>query len=98
MGRCLKSSRYSNTLLVSLNNRIYFRNRPGTEFHVNTDQLVEFNCSPRSAIVSHHITPVGSQARMATSGGDHELNTISHTIDLEQSSKVDSVSISSDPR
>ena len=83
---------------MSLNNRIYFRDRPGTELRVNIGRIVELNHSPRPAMVSHRINPVGSQAHMATPGGDHGLNIISRTIDLEQSSKVDSVSISSDPR
>jgi hypothetical protein len=85
-------------LLVSLNNRIYFRDHPGSGFLVDSDQLVEIDHSRRSAITSLHPTPVGSQARAATSGDGYKRNTISHTIDLEQGNEGDVVSFSSDAR
>ena len=80
-------SRYTNTLLVSLNNRIYFRDHPSSGVHIMSDRVMEPD-------LSHlHCPPVGSAVQTTTLGDSY----ISHTIDLEKSNG-DTTSISSDPR
>jgi len=81
---------YTNTLLVSLNNRIYFRDHPSPGVHIMSDHGVGSDQSRR------HFNPVGSTTHVATQDDNYVLKTISHTIDLEKG-KSDGVSISSDP-
>ena len=78
-----KSSRYSNTLLVSLNNRIYFRDHPGS--CVDSGHVVESDQARRSAVASLHFSTQGPRsARPDTTDDDFKLHPISHTIDLEK--------------
>jgi len=83
--------RYTNTLFVSLNNRIYFRDHLPSGVQITSDPVVGSDQSPR------HFTPVVSTTRTTTRDDNYALKTISHTIDLE-TGKSDTVSISSDPR
>jgi len=84
--------RYTNTLFVSLNNRIYFRDHIPSGVQIMSDQVEGSDQSRR------HFTPVVVSTTHATTRDDnYALKTISHTIDLEKG-KSDSVSISSDPR
>jgi hypothetical protein len=82
-----KSSRYANTLLVSLNNRIYFRDyaaRHGTvEVHMGSNHLEEgsqSHNSHRSALTSIRINQVGSPTNTTTVGNTFKLDTISHVV------------------
>jgi hypothetical protein len=72
-----EGSRYTNTLLVSLNNRIYFRDHPPRGVHVDTN---DFDQGHRSATTSLHF----AQAHTTTLGDGYKVKTISHTIDPEQ--------------
>jgi len=86
---------YSNTLFVSLNNRIYFRDHSqGTAgIHIVREHVIESDPSHRSL----HFTSAGSTVHETTLGSDsYALKTISHTIDLSKE-KGDAVSINSDP-
>lgn len=79
-------SRYTNTLFVSLNNRIYFRDHPSSGVHIMSDGVAE-------AEQSHiRFPPVGSAAHTTTL----DDSCISHTIDLEKGSSA--VSVASGPR
>jgi len=88
---------YSNTLMVSLNNRIYFRDQPPAGLHVDTDHVVGSDPSRGSAIASFQLSPIRSHTHRTIPGDSYKLNTLSHTIDLEKGSKSDAGSISSDP-
>jgi len=84
---------YTNTLLVSLNNRIYFRDHPTPGgVHMYTDHLDQ---SRRSAMASLHFTPIESHGNTTTLRDSYMLKTNSHTIGLEKGKR--DVSISSDP-
>ena len=101
MGQMLtRVSRYSITLLVSLNNRIYFRDHPGWGNHINSIHILRFptNRSCCSATTSRRFAQVGSPVHATTMGHSLQLNTIPHAIDLERA-KGDAVSsIRSEPR
>ena len=75
--------RYTNTLFVSLNNRIYFRDHPSSGVHIMSDRVME----PEQSHI--RFPPVGSVAHMTTLDD--------HTMDLEKVSG-DAVSVSSGPR
>jgi hypothetical protein len=89
--------RYSNTLLVSLNNRIYFRDHPTQGDHVDSDNLGVPNLSRRSAATSLRFAQVGLPSHSTTMGDSLQLNTIPNMIDLEKA-KDDAISIRSEPR
>ncbi len=95
-----KSSRYSNTLLVSLNNRIYFRDHSTSGVHVDTDHYVDTGDQfHRSATTSLHFAQVGSPTHTTARGDNIKLNTVSHTIGFDfEKGKGDAVSICSDPK
>jgi hypothetical protein len=79
------SSRYSNTLLVSLNNRIYFRDHPSCGSHVDSGHVVESDQIRRSAVASLHFSTQGRPStRTDTTDDGFKLHPISHTIDLER--------------
>jgi hypothetical protein len=90
-------SRYSNTLLVSLNNRIYFRDHPQGD-HVESNQIVVPGQSRRSAMTSLGFAQVGSPAHTTTMGDSLQLNTVPHAIDLEKAQDDAVSSIRSEPR
>jgi len=74
---------YTNTLLVSLNNRIYFRDHPAPGAHVDT---IHFDQGHRSAMAPLHFAPVGSHAHPTVTilGDGHKVMTMSQTIDPEK--------------
>jgi hypothetical protein len=87
-----ESSRYSNTLLVSLNNRIYFRDHPFRGAHGNTACYVDSGPSIRSTItpinfsqpqngLRHHTTAIGNGLKLGTVSG-------TPSIDIEKGSAV----------
>jgi hypothetical protein len=88
-----EGSRYSNTLLVSLNNRIYFRDHPFRGAHGNSQFYVDSGPSFRSTVtpitfaqtqngLRHHTT--------STAGNGLKLDTVPGTpsIDIEKGSVV----------
>ncbi|KAH9987451.1 hypothetical protein BJV74DRAFT_885570 [Russula compacta] len=87
---------YSNTLLVSLNNRIYFRDHPSAGVYVDTEQFVGADL-PHSAITSLRFAQVGesTQAQSTTFGDTRSLHpdSISQTMDLKRE-KSDNTSLS----
>ena len=93
-----KTSRYTNTLMVSLNNRIYFRDHRTPGAHVDSDHIVESDQFHHSTMASYRFSQVGHPAHSTAIGDSFKLNTISHAIDLERKGKGDGVSITSDPR
>ena len=80
-GHAHESSRYTNTLLVSLNNRIYFRDHPSPGVHVDTSH---FDQGHRSAMTSLHFAQVGSHTHTTTLGDGYKVKTTSHTTDPEK--------------
>ncbi|KAF8470502.1 hypothetical protein DFH94DRAFT_213402 [Russula ochroleuca] len=85
---------YANTLLVSLNNRIYFREHASSVLHSSSHQVV--SSQSRLEAASQHYHQVGPPARPTTIGNGFKVETMSHTIELERV-KGDVVSISSEP-
>jgi len=82
--------------MVSLNNRIYFRDytdRP-SGIHTNSSHPAEGDRSHRSALASIRLNQVGSPTNTTTMGNTFKLNTISH-MGLEKS-KGDAIGIASD--
>jgi hypothetical protein len=84
--------------MVSLNNRIYFRDQPSPGLHIDGSHGVESDPSRGTGIASFQLSPIRSHVHRTMPDDSYKLNTISHTIDLEKGSKGDAVSISSDPR
>jgi hypothetical protein len=91
-----ESFRYSNTLLVSLNNRIYFRDHPASAV-VDSGLVVDSDQARRSAVASLHFSQGPPPLHTNTIDEGFKLHTISRTMDLEKG-KGDAVSISSGPR
>jgi hypothetical protein len=77
--------RYSNTLLVTLNNRIYFRDHPSP-----TGSSPGIGPSGHS---SHHLPEV-KPPRIATANGTISLNSLSSTTDLEKAKNNDNFAVS----
>jgi len=86
--------------MVSLNNRIYFRDHRTAGVHVDSDDhhIMESDQFHHSARASFRLSQAGSPAHSTSIGDSFKLNTISHTIDLEKKGKGDTVSVSSDRR
>jgi len=91
-----KNSRYANTLMVSLNNRIYFREHALSVVHSSDNHIV--NSQHRLEVASRHVhqvqvgTPTG-----ATIGNSFKLERMSsHTLELARV-KEDVVSVNSEP-
>jgi hypothetical protein len=81
--------------MVSLNNRIYFRDHRRTA----EDDIVESGQIHHSAVASSsRFSQAGPPTHLTTIGDSFNLNTISHTIDLEKKGKGEAVSVSSDPK
>src|SRR5260221_5498487 len=99
-----QTSRYTNTLMVSLNNRIYFRDHRTAAtagVDVDSDHIVESDQFHHSTRALFRFSQAGSPAHSTAIGDSFKLDTISHTmIDLEKEGKGDAhtVSVSSDPR
>jgi len=78
---------YTNTLFVSLNNRIYFRDHRSSVIHVMSDCIVESDQN------HHHLSQTRFAAHSTTLGESY----ISHTIDLEKGNSDAVSNISLDP-
>jgi hypothetical protein len=80
-------SRYSNTLLVSLNNRIYFRDHPFTGGSGNTRCFVDSGRTCRSTVSSLTFAHPGLHPHTASIGDGLRLGTIPNTkvIDIGKS-------------
>jgi hypothetical protein len=91
-----KYSRYANTLLVSLNNRIYFREHASTVLR-SSDNLMGSDHGRDAASRHFHEVQVGMPDRAAAIGNSFKLDRLSsHTIELNSERvKVDVVSINS---
>ncbi|KAI9454999.1 hypothetical protein BJY52DRAFT_692047 [Lactarius psammicola] len=87
---------YSNTLLVSLNNRIYFRDHvSGSSGDGDTSRLTVTSRVRTAGITSIHFSRTEPQSRAPLEV--YKLETTTNTRDLEHT-KDDSASINSDPR
>jgi len=75
---------YSNTLLVSLNNRIYFRDHPCPGLHVDGHRLVGFDNTRPSAIASLHFAQARQPANTTAGSDSFKLDEVSHKIDFEK--------------
>ena len=83
-----ESSRYSNTLLVSLNNRIYFRDHPFRGAHGNTACYVDSGPSIRSTI-----TPINFAQPQPQNGLRHHTTSIGNGLKLDIVSGTASIDI-----
>jgi hypothetical protein len=88
-----ESSRYSNTLLVSLNNRIYFRDHPFRGAHGNTRCYVDSGRSFRATVTPLAFAHPRLHHHTQTSIGDNlKLDAVSGTatvdIDIEKTTVV----------
>jgi hypothetical protein len=92
-----ESSRYSNTLLVSLNNRIYFRDHPFRGAHGDTRCYVDSGPSFRATVTPVTFAQNGQRRHTTTIGDNIKLDTISGMAasDIEKSVAVGD---SPDPR
>ena len=91
-----KDSRYANTLMVSLNNRIYFREHASSVVHSSDNHNVD--SQHRLEVTSRHFhqVQVGEPTR-ATIGNSFKLDRLSsHTVELARV-KEDAVSVNSEP-
>ena len=82
--------RYSNTLLVSLNNRIYFRDHPFRGAHGDTRCYVDSGRSLRATVTPLTFAQNELRRHAASIGDNVKLDTISGTqaSDVEKSSVV----------
>jgi hypothetical protein len=89
--RADESSRYSNTLLVSLNNRIYFRDHPFRGTHGNTRCYVDSGPSFRSAVTPLTFAGNGLRHNTTSAGDSLKLDIASRmaTIDIEKSTVIE---------
>ncbi|KAH9067954.1 hypothetical protein EDB87DRAFT_69423 [Lactarius vividus] len=85
---------YSNTLLVTLNNRIYFRDHRLPE-HGDSARVTSSGRVRTTALTSLSFVGADPQSQAST-GDSFKLDTISQTVDLEKP-KGDAVSTSSQP-
>ena len=85
-----ESSRYSNTLLVSLNNRIYFRDHPFRGAHGNSRYYVDSGPSFHSTVTPIAFAQNARRHPVTTTGDNLKLETVSGTpsIDIEKGSVV----------
>jgi hypothetical protein len=89
-----KDSRYANTLMVSLNNRIYFREHALSVVHSSSNHIVDSQHGLE--VTSHHFHQVGAPPRATTIGNGFKLDTLSsHTVELARV-KGDGVSVNSE--
>jgi hypothetical protein len=89
-----KDSRYANTLMVSLNNRIYFREHAASVVHSSNNHIVD--TQHRLEVTSHHFHHVGTPTHATAIGNGFKLGRLSsHTVELART-KGDSVSVNSE--
>ncbi|KAI0280488.1 hypothetical protein BGY98DRAFT_963681 [Russula aff. rugulosa BPL654] len=85
---------YANTLMVSLNNRIYFREHALSVVHSSSNHIVDSQHGLE--VTSHHFHQVGAPPRATTIGNGFKLDTLSsHTVELARV-KGDGVSVNSE--
>jgi hypothetical protein len=90
--------RYSNTLLVSLNNRIYFRDQvSGSSRDADTSRITISSRIRAAGLGSIHLSPTRGKAELRTPIEVFKLETTTTTGDLENG-KGDTASINSDHR
>jgi hypothetical protein len=88
--------RYANTLMVSLNNRIYFREHASSVVHSSGDHIVD--SQHRLEVASrhfHHQVQVGTPTRVTTIGNSFKLDRMS-SVELARV-KEDVASVNSEP-
>ena len=91
-----EDSRYANTLIVSLNNRIYFREHELSRSVVNSaDNHLGSQHGLDGTSRHFHQVQVGAPTRAAMIGDDFKLNGMSHTVELARM-KEDVVSFNSE--
>ena len=91
-----KDFRYANTLLVSLNNRIYFREHGSPVLYYSSGNNVEEPEEPSHLeAASVHFHQVRSPPHTTTITNSFKLDTMPHTVDLGRG-KGDLSSINSD--
>jgi hypothetical protein len=73
--------------MVSLNNRIYFREYADSQSGINTNGSNSADCerSHRSALASIRLNQVGSPTNTTTAGNTFKVNAISHVVGQEKS-------------
>jgi hypothetical protein len=83
--------------MVSLNNRIYFREYTDGQSGINTNSSHSADCdrSRCSALASIRLNKVGSPTNTTTAGNTFKLDAISHVAGLEKS-KSGAIGIASD--
>ncbi|KAH8995366.1 hypothetical protein EDB92DRAFT_1970630 [Lactarius akahatsu] len=89
---------YSNSLLVSLNNRIYFRDRVSGSSGGGESSRLTVSSRVRDGMASIHLPRGEPQSRGPIEVFKLETTTTSNTGDLENGKGADSASINSDPR
>lgn len=92
-----ESFRYSNTLLVSLNNRIYFRDHPFRGAHGNTRCYVDSGRSLRATVTPLTFAQPGLRRHTTSIGDNLKLDVVSAmaTVDIEKNTVIGD---SPDPR
>jgi len=91
-----KDSRYANTLMVSLNNRIYFREHASAVVHSSDDHIMDSQHRLEVGSRHFHQVQVGTPTRAATIGNSFKLDRMSsHTVELARV-KEDVVSVNSE--
>lgn len=91
-----KYSRYANTLLVSLNNRIYFREHGSSVLYYSSgNHVVEPDEPSHLEAASVHFHQVRQPPRTTTISNSFKLDTMPHTVELGRG-KGDVSSINSD--
>jgi hypothetical protein len=89
-----KDSRYANTLMVSLNNRIYFREHALSVVHSSSNHIVDTQNGIE--VTTHHFHQVGTPARPTAIGNSFKLDRMSsHTVELARV-KEDGISVNSE--
>ncbi|KAH8989187.1 hypothetical protein EDB86DRAFT_1931382 [Lactarius hatsudake] len=88
---------YSNSLLVSLNNRIYFRDRVSGSSGAGDTSGLTASSRARDGIASIHFSRGETQLRGPIEVFKLETTTTSNTGDLENGKGADSASVNSDP-
>jgi hypothetical protein len=88
-----KDFRYANTLMVSLNNRIYFREHALNVVHSSNNHIVD--SQHRLEVTSHHFHQVGTPPGSAAIDNGFKLDRLSSTVALARV-KEDVVSVNSE--
>lgn len=93
-----KDSRYANTLMVSFNNRIYFREHASSVAHSSGNHTTDVDSQGRLEVASRHFHPVqvGTATHATVTGNSFKLDRMSpHAVELARV-KEDVVSVNSE--